>query len=484
MSQPLPMDDGTESFDFVIVGAGISGINAAYRVKTQFPHASFVILECKGVVGGTWSTFTYPGVRSDIEMWTLGFAWHPWKHDRPIAEGPAILAYIQEAMSKNGLGGSIRFHHKVLSADWSSGDHRWHLEVDNNRTPKHLNSKWLVLGTGYFDHETPLDAQIPGLDAFKGNVVNPQHWPARYEYNDKIALVGNGTTAVGLLPELAKKATRVEMIQRSPTYIVAVDNISWAHKYLPLFLVAAYRRFHYITMPWLFLVFCAYFPGAARRALLGDIQKLVPKSVPMDPHFNPQYNPWEKRICSDPDGAFYKGLHLSHVNITTGFIDTVTEHGIQMKDGKFIDVDTIITATGFVMKFGSSIKLRVDGTEIFWSKRFIWNGSMLDGVPNMTFMLGYTHNGWTLGADNNAIIMGRLRVYMEDHKIDSVTPHIGDEDKKEVQRVWPLNNTYVRLANDNLPVYGKGPWGPKTRPPIDWLSARYGNFTSGLSFSS
>ncbi|KAI1502977.1 FAD/NAD(P)-binding domain-containing protein [Biscogniauxia marginata] len=480
------MASSLEEFDIIIIGAGISGINCAYRLLTELPEVRFTILECRDDIGGTWDQFTYPGVRSDSDMYTLGFAWHWWPFPYPIGEGPLILEYLRAAASKHHILERIRLCHKVSSADWSSDHQKWTMAVDHQGEPKTFRASWMILGTGYYDYQVPLQAGIPGLDSYKGKVINPQFWPNDYDYeNKKIALIGSGATAVTVMPYLAKKAAQLTMIQRSPTYIVAHSNTSWAFfSFLPLFLVMACRRFYWAVTSYLFVVFCQYFPHAARKALHSETVKQLPEGVSQY-HFIPKYSPWEQRICTDPEGIFYKSLRRPNVEIITGKIKTVTTTGVAMQDGKTVDADCIITATGLNMKMGGGIDIRVDGNPMSWGKRFIWNGSMLDGVPNMMFMLGYTNNAWTLKADNTAIMLRRLWKHMTRNGFRSAVPRVPKNTAAKTERVWQLSATYVALSEDRLPVYGTmGNWKPQNRPPIDYVHARWGNHTEGLEFAA
>ncbi|KAI0593112.1 FAD/NAD(P)-binding domain-containing protein [Biscogniauxia sp. FL1348] len=473
-----------EEFDIIIIGAGISGINCAYRVLTEIPDASFIILECRNGIGGTWAQFTYPGVRSDSDMYTLGFAWHWWHSPYPVGEGPRILEYLTAAASKHHILERIRFRHKVTSADWSS-DQKWTLTVDHLGELKTFRASWIVLGTGYYDYQVPLQANIPGLDSYKGKLINPQFWPNDYDYeNKKIALIGSGATAVTLMPHLAKKAAQLTMIQRSPTYIKTQSNTSWAFNFLPLSLVMACRRFYWAMKFYLIVVFCQYFPGAARKVLHREAVKQLPEGINQE-DFMPEYNPWEQRICLDPDGIFYKALRRSNVEIITGKIKSVTTTEVAMQNGKTVVADCIITATGLNLKMGGGIDIRVDGNTMLWSKRFVWNGCMLDGVPNMMFMLGYTNNSWTLKADNTAMMLRRLWRHMARNGFKAAIPRAPTSTGAKTERLWQLSATYVALAEDRLPVYGTtGNWKPQNRPPIDYIHARWGNYTEGLEFSA
>ncbi|KAI1743140.1 putative flavin-binding monooxygenase [Xylaria scruposa] len=487
MASHLPIDDDGETFDVIIVGAGISGINCAYRLQTELPHLKLLVLEARDNIGGTWDLYRYPGVRSDSDIYTMGFAWHPWSFDHPIATGNQIMEYLTAAVSKHQLDRFIRFRHRVLSADWSAAQRSWTLSItQQNSPPKSIMSRWIVLGTGYYDYESPAQPAVPGLESFKGKLINPQFWPTDFDYtNKRIVVIGSGATAVSLLPALPDKAAQVTMIQRSPTYIAASPNTAWGQRFFPRYLVDRFRRIRYLISPYILVLLCRYFPNIVRDGLRKETINLLPKHIDFDTHFKPRYNPWDQRICLDPDAAFYKALHLPNVKIITGEIESVTDDTIKMSDDKIVAADVLITATGFRMMMGGKIDLRLDGKPISWQKRYIWNGAMLDSVPNMMFMLGYTNHAWTLGADDTAIILTRLLKHMEKMSMSSAEARVPPKAATDTQRMWQLNATYVLAADGELPVYGMtGNWKPRNRPPLDYVHARWGDFTSDLRFSA
>ncbi|KAI2628081.1 FAD/NAD(P)-binding domain-containing protein [Hypomontagnella submonticulosa] len=492
MSSLWTTSSNPEVLDVILIGAGISGINSAYRLKTYFPHVRYAILESRDEIGGTWNQYTYPGVRSDSSMHTLGFAWNPFPYPQPIGTGAQILKYLKDTASEHHIAEHILFGHKVISSDWSSQNQEWTVTASHEGKQKHLTARWIILGTGFYDAEAPAQANIPGIDSFKGDVLRPQFWPKDYEYeNKRIALIGSGATAVSMLPTLAEKAAQVTMIQRSPTYIIAEDNSAWLQDYLPLFIVLAFRRLYYILVPYFFVLYCQYFPDAARETLRGYTVKLLPKGVDQDPHFKPRYNPWEQRMCLDTDGAFYKTLHRPNVRLVTATIDTVTETGIQIHHThtgtkETIEFDSIVKATGLNMKLGGHIELQVDGKPMSWAQRHVWNGTMLEGIPNMTFIMGYTNASWTLGADNTAFSMVRLLKYMDQHGLRSAVPQRTKEDIAAGSDImWRNSATYSLVAQESLPVYGKtGLWKARLDPLAGYFGSRWGDYKSGLQFSA
>ncbi|KAG8158967.1 hypothetical protein KVR01_011410 [Diaporthe batatas] len=473
-----------QELDVVIIGAGISGINCAYRLQQGAPHLRYRILEARAELGGTWDLFKFPGVRSDSDLASLSFAWYPWPHKTVFADAELILDYVNEAVSRYHIDQHIQYQQKVLSANWSSKTRKWELVVEQQAI--RIRARFIVLGTGYYDYETPLQTVIPGLDQFKGDVIHPQFWPTRYSYTGKnVAVIGSGATAITLLPRLAPDAA-----ERSPSYIAQKANSTplspWLRKLLPLPWVLIWERFFHISFSYLVVLFCRTFPNAAAWVLKKEMAYSLPKRINPKPHFEPRYTPWTQRICLAPDSDFFKTLSRENVNVVTGEIGTVVASGILMKDSDstFVKADTIITATGLNMKFGGGIDLRVDGQAISWGQRLIWNGAMLDGVPNMVWMMGYTDGAWTLGADATARILLRLIAYMQQEQAASATPRAPEDAKVETSRVWPLDSTYRRKVDERLPVYGvKGPWAPRRVSPFaDYLHSRWGNVTDGLDF--
>ncbi|KAK6951112.1 hypothetical protein Daesc_007642 [Daldinia eschscholtzii] len=488
MAQSKTASIEAEVLDVLIVGAGISGINCAYRLQTETPNVNFAILEGRDEIGGTWDLYRYPGVRNDSYIYSIAFEWHPLPFHNPIATGEQIMDYIKDAVSTYHLDKYIRFRHNVSSANWSSKTQDWNITaVTKDGVTKNFRARWLILGTGYFDYSDVFHSQIPGIENFKGKIVHPQFWPADLDYeNKKIALIGSGASAISLLPALTDKAGEVTMIQRSPTYITPTPNDSaWLHRYFPRPVVDLYRRIRYLISPYLIVLLCQYFPDFVREVFRKDATKHLPQGFDHDKHFKPRYNPWEQRICVDPDGVFFKSFNLPNVHLITSEIDTVTENELKLKDGQTVEADIIVKATGLKMMMGGKIDIRVDHEPISWRKRYVWNGSMLDGVPNLMFVFGYSNHAWTIGADNTAMVLTRLLKYMDKKSVKSATPKISEDAATGTQRLWKLDATYVLAVEDELPVYGMaGNWRPRNRPPIDYVHSRWGNFTDGLEFSA
>lgn len=475
----------------VIIGAGISGINCAYRLQTQLPHLRFAILEARGDIGGTWDLFRYPGIRSDSDLHTFGFSWHPWPHEHPIAEGPLIVSYMKECVSTYSLDRYINLRHKVLSADWSSKSNKWSLRVESEGQTKYYRTTFVVLGAGYYDYEQPMKTEIPGIANFKGDTIHPQFWPEDYDYTDKkMVIVGSGATAVTLLPNLTKKAAHVTMLQRSPSYIVSTRQ-SWPlpaiipRKRWPRSLLSFLERTWFIIVPTFFTEMCRWFPKLMKSMLQKQTLKLLPPRLSYDPHFNPRYYPWQQRVCMAPDGDFYKALHTPRADVVTSHIKTVVEDGIELTNGQKLEADVIITATGIRLRFGGGIPLRVDGEPMDLPQKILWNGSMIQDVPNLFFMIGYTNASWTMGADDTAFIICRLLSYMAQRRIHTAVPRMPREEVVERRSSWDLSSTYSNEGQVRLPKYGnKGPWRPRNHVIKDYAHARLGNITDGLHFTS
>ncbi|PWY74997.1 FAD/NAD(P)-binding domain-containing protein [Aspergillus heteromorphus CBS 117.55] len=473
----------SEPLDVLIVGAGISGINAAYRVQKQFPHYRYAIIEARESLGGTWDLFKYPGIRSDSDLFTFGFEWYPWDRENPIAEGPSIVQYLHRATAKYGIDKHIRYQHRLLGADWSSSDQLWSLSVDHDGQSRPLSARFVVFGTGYYDYHQPMQADIPNLERFGGEVIHPQFWPEDLDYGDKnIVLIGSGATAITLLPKLAEKAARVTMLQRSPTYILSLPNRnrSWLSWILP---TAAFRRVQ--RMSWfitshLFFLFCQAFPGAARLLLRLSVSRQLPASLPFAPHFKPRYGPWDQRLCVCPDGDFFRALHTGHADIKTDTIRNVTETGIELTSGETLPADLIVTATGLRLQIAGGASITVDGIPMHLPDKFLWHSMMVQDLPNAAFVIGYTNASWTLGADATALFLCRLMQEMENRGSTAVIPRVdrADVGKLQPRRLLNLNSTYVTKAEGALPkAADRGPWVPRGNYLQDVWFAQHGPMT-------
>ncbi|KAI0553212.1 putative flavin-binding monooxygenase [Xylaria curta] len=480
-----------EVLDVVIVGAGISGINAAYRLQSQLPDLTFTILEGRGALGGTWDLFRYPGIRSDSDLFTFGFQWEPWPYETPIAQGPLIREYMKSCVKKHNLDRYIRFQHKVLAADWSSETNQWKVTAEHDGQTKEFRANWVILGTGYYDYENPLKAVIPGIENYKGKIIHPQHWPEDYDHSGKkIAVIGSGATAITLIPALSETAGAVTMVQRSPSYIVSLRNrspaTSWFMKLMPKYVAGTWLRMLHSWNTYTTVLFSRYFPQRAKKLFIKLTIPQLPKRIPQNPHFEPFYTPWQQRLCLSPDGDFFQALRdKPTTNVVTGHIDTVTETSICMKDGTTIDADVIVTATGLQMRMGGDVAVTVNGEKVNWGGRLLWHGSMIQDVPNMMFVIGYVDASWTLGADATAHILVRLLKYMKSINVSTAVPRVPPGGTNGYRKFWQLTSNYREAAESILPRYGnEGPWRPKMSPPLDWMHGKWGDIVTGLHFAA
>lgn len=480
-----------EKFDVIIVGAGISGINAAYRVQTMLPAGTtYTILDARDKIGGTWDLFKYPGLRSDSDLYTFGFPWRPWTAGRAIAEAPLILDYLDQSVKETGIDKNIRFHQKVVSADWSSDRLVWTLDVEAGEKTIQYEGGFMILGTGYYDYEEPLQTVIPGIDNFKGQVIHPQFWPEDLDYAGKeVAIIGSGATAITILPNMAERASRVTIVQRSPSYIFALPNrddplvrlMRWV---LPAKLAHLITRWRWMTTSYLFFYFCRTFPNAAKKIINTAAKMQLPKDYPLDPNFKPKYNPWEQRLCVAPDGDFYKCIKKGKGHMVTGAIKTVTEHGINLEDGQTVNADIIITATGLKIKFAGGIVPSIDGKPLDISTKYLWKGVMLQDLPNACVVIGYTNASWTLGADATAQMMMRLIKLMKSKGASAAVPRVMDASSMTPTPMLNLNSTYIQKALDQMPKTGTGQWAPRSHYFGDIRQAKYGDIETEMEFLS
>ena len=478
----------SELFDFIIVGAGISGINTAYRIQTELPSSSYAILEARGSIGGTWDLFKYPGFRSDSELYTFGFAWRPWTEEQTIADADSILKYMRESAAKYGIDEKVRFHNKLVSADWSSKQQTWNLLVDEQGRQKHLRARFVVLGTGYYNYDEALSSYLPGIEKFTKTVAHPQFWPEDLDYSDKkVVVVGSGSTAVTLMPAIAKKASHVTMLQRSPSYIVAVAKTDpfgqWAKLFLPHWAAHRLTRMKYIVRTFLFNLYCSYFPLRAREKLRERTRKELPGDVSLDPHFSPRYNPWEQRLCMCPDGDFFKAMRSGKASVVTDTIATVTETGIQLASGKTLDADIIVTATGLKLKAGGGTRISVDGVPTAIGEKYLWKTAMLQDLPNMATVIGYVDLPWTLGADVTATLIIRVVKSMKAQGATSAVPRLEHVEGMKDTLTLNVSATYVAKGVSELPKTGdKAPWRARSTYPSDLWMVTYGSITDSLHY--
>jgi cation diffusion facilitator CzcD-associated flavoprotein CzcO len=475
---------GQTDLDVIVVGAGLSGIGVAYHLQRDCPRKSFVILEARGAIGGTWDLFRYPGVRSDSDMHTLGYRFRPWRGEKAIADGPAILDYLNETARAYGIDGKIRFHHKVRRAAWSSDDARWTLEVlgpDGEKLTYTCN--FLQMCSGYYDYDAGYMPGWPGMERFKGRIVHPQKWPEDLDYRAKrVVVIGSGATAVTLVPAMTDKAAHVTMLQRSPTYIVArpaKDAIAnWAYANLPEGLAHTLARWKSILLQMYFYNAARRKPEAAKQTIIKLAQAELGPGVDMQ-HFTPRYDPWDQRLCLVPDGDLFKAMREGKASVVTDEIDTFTETGVKLRSGEELAADIIVTATGLVVKLLGGMKLVVDGRTVDTGTTLTYKGMMFSDVPNLASTFGYTNASWTLKADLTAEYLCRILNWMDRGGYAYCTPRVADPSITP-DATLPLSSGYFQRAEATLPKQGsKRPWKLYQNYAKDMLALRFGSIDDG-----
>ncbi len=421
-------------------------------------------------------------------MYTLGFPFRPWNSGASIAEGPDILQYIRDTAQEFGIDKKIHFNSKVVAANWDSSTCRWTLEIEGNGQKRQLITKFISFTTGYYDYNEPLQTKIPGIDNFKGQVVHPQFWPKDLNYtNKKVVVIGSGATAVTLVPNMVDKVERITMLQRSPAYYVALKRNSpftaFFRAILPQQVCHNFLRAVFALQAYMFFYACQLFPNALRRVLRFGVARELPKDFPLDPHFNPTYNPWDQRLCFVPDGDLFKALHTGKADIVTDHIESFTDKSVVLKSGKKLDADIVVTATGLKIKLLGGAGLTVDGKPVKLGQRMIYKGTFLQGVPNAGLLIGYVNASWTLGSDVSALHVTKLLNHLEKRGLDSATPAVNDSDKVEFKPLMNLKSNYLQRAEDEMPKAGSAnPWWNKAVWFNDHWALWRENFGSSIKF--
>jgi cation diffusion facilitator CzcD-associated flavoprotein CzcO len=456
-----------EYVDVLVIGAGISGIGAGYHLQTMCPNRSYLILEGRDDIGGTWDLFRYPGVRSDSDMHTLGFSFKPWTAAKAIADGPSILAYLRETVAEYGIGEHIRFGHRVISADWSSADAAWTViarRTDDDATVT-IRANFLFACAGYYSYTRPYQAQVPGLDDFAGQVVHPQFWPEDLESaGQRVVVIGSGATAMTLVPALAEDATHVTMLQRSPTYVVSRPSedaiANRLRRYLPDRVAYALTRRKNVALQQFFYGQARKQPEKVKAKLIALARRSMP-GVDVDTHFTPTYNPWDQRLCLIPDGDLYETVNRGKVDIVTDTIDTVTATGIRLSSGRELDADIIVTATGLQLVTLGEVAISVDGEAVDFADTWTYKGFAYSDVPNLASSFGYINASWTLRADLTSEYVCRLLNHMEATGTVQCTPRLRPEDADMAARPWieHFSSGYMQRSMHLMPKQGdREPW--------------------------
>jgi monooxygenase len=473
----------TPHFDVLIIGAGISGISAAYYLQNRCPGKSYAILESRDAMGGTWDLFRYPGVRSDSDLYTFGFSFRPWTEDKSIADGQSILNYLCQTSREFCIDRHIRFGHRVMRADWHSSQARWLLDVRIGSESQRFTCTFLSMCTGYYDYDEGYLPRWPGTERFTGTLVHPQKWPPDLDYAGKrILVIGSGATAVTLVPAMAREATHVTMLQRTPTYIVAAparDALArLLRRFLPERPAFALARWKNVLVGMAVFQLSRRAPNVMRQLIKRGVRSALGDSYDVQTHFSPPYNPWDQRLCLVPDGDLFKAIRSGKASIVTDRIECFTERGIKLVSGTEIEADIIVTATGLKIKLFGGSDLLVDGKAVDITKALLYKGMMLDGVPNLATASGYTNASWTLKCELTAGFVCRLLNHMDKTGVDWCMP-VREPGLLEEPAI-DFNSGYVLRALSALPKQGhRKPWRLNQNYPLDVLALGFGRIEDG-----
>ena len=474
-----------EHFDVLIVGAGLSGIGAAYHLQRDCPGKTYAILEARDAIGGTWDLFRYPGIRSDSDMYTLGYGFKPWREAKAIADGPSILNYVRETATEHDIERHIRFGHKVRRAVWSSETATWTVDAERDGVRVQVSCNFLSMCSGYYNYDAGYTPDFPGVERFKGQIIHPQLWPENLDYaGKKVVVIGSGATAVTLVPEMARTAAHVTMLQRSPTYVVsrpAEDGVAnWLRAKLPIKLAYAITRWKNVLFQMLFFNIARKKPEQTKQRLLGMVREHLGPDYDIATHFTPRYNPWDQRLCLVPDADLFASIKSGSSSVVTDHIDTFTETGLKLKSGATLDADIIVTATGLRMQLLSGMELVVDGKTIDLPQTTSYKGMMFSEVPNLASTFGYTNASWTLKADLTAEYICRLLKHMDRTGTRICVPHLTEE-HMEVEPWLDFSSGYVQRALEVLPRQGaKKPWKVHQNYALDMMALRFGAVEDGV----
>ncbi len=489
-----------EHVDVLIVGAGLSGIGAAHHLRVNCPGRSYLILEARTRIGGTWDLFRYPGVRSDSDMYTLGYSFKPWTDAKAIADGPAILEYIVQTAREEGIDRNIRFGHRVTQASWSSEDARWTLDVErivempDEKLPAGTSTKiscnFLFMCSGYYTYDKGYTPEFAGIEEFKGRVVHPQQWTADINFSGKrVVVIGSGATAVTLVPELAKAASEVVMLQRSPTYVVSrpsEDKIANSlRRFLPAKLAYALTRWKNVLFGMYIFNLCRKRPLLAKKGIIQRVREELGPDFDVGTHFTPRYNPWEQRLCLVPDSDMFKALKNGSARVVTDHIDRFFEKGIRLKSGAELEADLIVTATGLNLQFLGGMEIAVDGKKVVAADTMSYKGMMYRDIPNLATAFGYTNASWTLKADLTCEYVCRLLNHMQLTGNRKCTPRLTDS--SVLPEPWiDFSSGYFQRAAQLFPMQGsRRPWKLHQNYAKDLLMLKFGSVTDdAMQFSN
>jgi monooxygenase len=471
-----------EHVDVLIVGAGLSGIGAAHHLQDNCPGKSYAILESRDRSGGTWDLFRYPGIRSDSDMFTLGYSFRPWLAAKSIADGPDILSYVRDTAREGGIDENIRFKHKVVRAEWSTADSRWTVESavgDSGDTVK-ITAQYVFMCTGYYRYDEGYTPEFAGTERFGGDIVHPQLWPEDLDYAGKrVVVIGSGATAVTLVPAMAATAGKVTMLQRSPSYIFtlpAEDPIAkFVRKILPPKIAYPIVRWKNVAMTTLSFQVARWKPSIVKNVIRRTVERQLPADYDVDKHFKPTYNPWDQRICLVPNGDLFRAIRKGTADVVTDHIDTFTETGIKLRSGEELEADVIITATGLNLLALGGMEIGVDGEDVNLPDRLTYKGMMLEGVPNLGVALGYTNASWTLKCDLTCEYMCRVINHCDANGYTQFTPENSDPSVTPEPFI-DFNSGYVQRSIHKFPKQGsRAPWRLYQNYARDIVALKYGS---------
>ncbi|GBG40658.1 flavin-containing monooxygenase [Mycobacterium montefiorense] len=474
-------------YDVVIIGAGISGIGAAYRIAERNPYLTYAVLERRSQIGGTWDLFRYPGVRSDSSIFTLSFPFEPWTRKEGVADGEHIREYLAASAHKHGIDRHIKCNSYVRSADWDSSTDTWTITVEQAGVPTIYRSRFVFFASGYYNYDEGYTPEFSGIERFGGTVVHPQHWPEDLDYaGKKIVVIGSGATAVTLLPSLSQRAAKVTMLQRSPTYLISAPKYSRVTTVARVLLPCkashlAIRVYNALTEAVFFFI-SRKLPGLIKSLLRRKAVDSLPDGYEVDVHFKPRYNPWDQRMCLIPDADLYNSIAQGCAEVVTDHIDHFDASGIALTSGTHLDADIIVTATGLQLQALGGAAISIDGEKVDHRERFVYKAHMLEDVPNLFWCVGYTNASWTLRADITARATAKLMAHMASHGYTHAYPHLGNE-PMSLKPSWDINAGYVKRSAHQLPKSGtKRPWNVRQNYLADALDYRFDRIAEAMEF--
>ncbi|MDX6648080.1 MAG: monooxygenase [Solirubrobacteraceae bacterium] len=480
-----------EHVDVLVVGAGLSGVAAACYLRSECPKKSFAVLEARGSLGGTWDFFRYPGIRSDSDMYTLGYAFRPWPDAKSIADGPSILDYVRRTARDHEVEDRIRFHRRAVRAEWSTADARWTVEVERTDTGEieRVTCGFLFMCSGYYRYDQGYTPEFDGTERFQGRIVHPQQWTDDIDYTDKrVVVIGSGATAVTLVPAMAERAAHVTMLQRSPSYVVSLpaqDPIAKAlHRALPARLVYPIVRWKNVLMTMFSFQVSRRRPRVAKALIRKGVMRQLPRGYEVDTHFRPTYNPWDQRLCLVPDGDLFATIGAGRATVVTDRVDTFTETGVKLASGDELEADLVVTATGLNLLPLGGLAISVDGEDVRLPEKLSYKGMMLGGVPNLAFALGYTNASWTLKCELTCQYVCRLLNHMDEHRHAICTP-VNRDPSVAPEPIIDFTSGYVLRSIDQFPRQGsRSPWRLHQNYARDILMLRFGAMEDGaMEFS-